>query len=111
LQEGQALLQAGAVSHNHFLFQRDGIDACLDAGNWAGAERCAAALEDFSSAEPLPFSSFHIARARALAAVGSGQPDAATLTAELNRLGKQGEQLGLQIALPAIEAAIQAIRG
>src|SRR6516162_1541675 len=30
LAEGEALLEAGAVSHNHLLFRRDAIDAYLD---------------------------------------------------------------------------------
>jgi hypothetical protein len=33
LEEGEALLRAGAVSHNRCLFGRDAIDACLGAGD------------------------------------------------------------------------------
>ena len=111
LKEGEALLQAGAVSHNHLLFRRDAIDAYLGAGDWEGAERSAAALEDYTRAEPLPFSGFYIARARALAARGGGRSDPTALAAELERLRKEGERLGLRVALPAIERAIKEIRG
>jgi hypothetical protein len=111
LVEGEALLRAGAVSHNHLLFRRDAIDACLDASEWEGAERSAAALEDFTRSEPLPFSDFYIARARALAAHGKNQSDTAELLAELERLREEGERLGLRVALPGIVEAIRARRG
>jgi tetratricopeptide (TPR) repeat protein len=111
LEEGEALLRAGAVSHNHLLFRRDAIDACLGAGDWEGAERSAAALEDYTGSEPLPFSDFYIARARALAARGGDRWDAAALAAELERLRDEGERLGLRVALPAIERTINEMRG
>jgi hypothetical protein len=110
LEEGEALLRAGAVSHNHLLFRRDAIDACLGAGDPEGAERSAAALEVFTRSEPLPFSDFYIARARALAARSANRSDAATL-AELERLREEGERLGLLVALPQIETAIKEMRG
>jgi len=111
LEEGEALLRAGAVSHNHLLFRRDAIDACLGAGDWEGAERSAAALEDYTGSEPPPFSDFYIARARALAARGGDRWDAAALAAELERLRDEGERLGLRVALPAIERTINEMRG
>jgi tetratricopeptide (TPR) repeat protein len=107
LDEGEALLRAGAVSHNHFLFRRDAIDACLGAGDWEGAERSAAALEDYTRAEPLPFSDFYIARARALASHARRSIAATALAAELGRLCETGERLGLRVALPGIEAAMR----
>jgi tetratricopeptide (TPR) repeat protein len=110
LEEGEALLRAGAVSHNHLLFRRDAIDVCLSAGDWDGAERSAAALEDFTGSEPLPFSDFYIARARALAARGGDRSEAAALAVELERLREEGERLGLRVALPAIEMAIKEMR-
>jgi hypothetical protein len=110
LEEGEALLRAGAVSHNHLLFRRDAIDACLGAGDWEGAERCAAALQDFTRAEPLPFSDFYIARARTLAAHGGQRLNAEALAAELERLREEGERLGLRVALPEIVKAIEEMR-
>ena len=69
LDQGEELLRAGAVSHNHLLFPRDAIEVYLEAGNWERAERCAAELEQYTRSEPLPFADFYIARGRALAAV------------------------------------------
>lgn len=111
LVESEALLRAGAVSHNHLLFRRDAVDACLGAGDWEGAERSAAALEEFTRSEPLPFSDFYIARARALAAHGAQRSNAASRAAELERLREEGERLGLRVALPEIVKAIEEMRG
>jgi hypothetical protein len=111
LEEGEALLRKGAVGHNHLLLRRDAIDACLDAGDWDGAERFAAALEDYTSAEKLAFSDFYIARARALAAHGRRATAAAVPASELERLRDTGERLGLRVALPQIDAAIRESRG
>ena len=72
LAEGERLLRAGSVAHNHFRFYRDAIDASLRAGEWDEAERLAAALEDFTRPEPLPWTDFYVARGRALAAWGRG---------------------------------------
>ena len=66
LREGEELLAAGAVSHNHLLFPRDAVDAYLDSGDWEGVERCAAAFERYTRSETLPFAEFYIARAGAL---------------------------------------------
>ena len=107
LEEGEALLRAGAVSHNHLLFPRDAVEAYLEAGDWEGVERTAAELEEYTRSEPLPFADFYIARARALAACGHGQSE----TMELERVREQGETLGLRVALPAIDLAINELRG
>jgi class 3 adenylate cyclase/tetratricopeptide (TPR) repeat protein len=104
LSEAEALLERGAVSHNHLLFRKDAIDACLEARDWDRAEHHAAALETFTRQEPLPWSDFLVARGRALAACGRGQ-SGARLSAELARLSADGERLGVLIALPAIERA------
>ena len=68
-------------------------------------DRYAAALEDYTRAEPLPLSDFFIARGRALAAFGRGRRDAA-LAAELERLRHDADRVGLRIALPALETAL-----
>jgi class 3 adenylate cyclase/tetratricopeptide (TPR) repeat protein len=105
LQEGDALLRAGAVSHNQLFFGRDAIEASLGAGNWDAAERFAAQLEEYTRAEPLPWSSFYIARARALAAAGRGDRSR-SLAIKLAGLLEEGERLGTMIALPRIRAAL-----
>jgi len=98
LEEGAALLEAGAVSHNHPLFRRDAIEAYLGAGDWEGMERSAAALAQYTRSEPMPFADFYIARARTLAASGRRQ-SGITALAELADLREKGERLGLRIAL------------
>ena len=68
-------------------------------------ERHAAALEDYTRPEPLPWAEFHIARGRALATFGRGSCDA-TLPAELRHLRDEGSGLGLHYALTRIGAAL-----
>jgi hypothetical protein len=104
LAEGERLLRAGSVAHNHFRFYRDAIDATLQAGEWDEAEQLAAALEEFTSPEPLPWTAFYVARGRALAAWGRGQKGGAS-KAELERLAGEARRAGLHLALPALEAA------
>lgn len=105
LDEGEALLRAGAVSHNQLFFGWDAIEVSLADGDWKAAERYAAALEAYTAAEPLPWSTFVVARARALAATGRGQLCHA-LRDELGRLLEEGERIGMTIALPRIRTAL-----
>jgi tetratricopeptide (TPR) repeat protein len=109
LEEGEALLEAGAVSHNHLLFRRDAIEAYLGARDWEGMERSAAALAQYTRSEPMPFADFYIARARTLAACGRRQSGITVLAAELADLREKSERLGLRIALAEIEKAINGL--
>lgn len=102
LARGEALLDAGTLAHNHMWFRRDAIDACLAAGDAGEAERHAAALERHMAAEPVPWSDFHVARARALANAARGRADDGTLRG----LRERGSALRLAAALPALDAAI-----
>jgi hypothetical protein len=111
LEEADALLRAGAVSHNHLVFPYYAIEAYFETGDWERMEHCAARLEQYTSSEPLPFADFLIARGRALAAFGRGQSDPRELTGELGRVRDQGEKLGIRLALPVIETAINQLRG
>jgi hypothetical protein len=105
LDEGESLLHAGAVGHNHLWFYHFAIEAALSTRAWDSVEHYAAMLEDFTRAEPLPWSDFFIARARALATFGRGGRDAA-LSTELERLRSDADRIGLRIAMPALEAAL-----
>ena len=58
LAQGERMLEAGSVSHNHFFFYPDAIEVSFDICDWDGAERYAAALEDFTRFEPLPWCNF-----------------------------------------------------
>jgi hypothetical protein len=111
LDEAEELLRAGAVSHNHLLFPRDAIEVYLEAGDWDRVEATAAQLEQYTQSEPLPFAGFYAARGRSLAAFGRGQSDMTVLAAELDRLCDDGKRLGILVALPGIEAALEELRG
>ncbi len=105
LDEGEQLLHAGSLGHNHFWFYRDAMDAALDDSDWDSVERYAAALETYTSAEPLPWTSLFIAKGRALAKFGRGKSDDATME-ELQHLLDEAKRVGLIMALPALEGAL-----
>jgi class 3 adenylate cyclase/tetratricopeptide (TPR) repeat protein len=105
LDEGEAILRAGAVGINYPWFYRDAMQACLTAGWWDEVDRYAAALEDQMRPEPVPWADFFIARGRGLSAYGRGRRDDA-LKAELERLRYDAARLGLRLALPALEAPL-----
>lgn len=107
LEEGEAVLRSGAISHNYFWFYRDAIEVSLNSGDWESVELYAAALEDYTRPEPLPWCDFFIARGRALAAFGQGRRGAETL-AELRRLREQAERRGFMTVLPTLDAALEA---
>ena len=77
----------------------------MNADDWDAAERYAAALEDYTRPEPLPWADFFIARGRALTRFGRSRRDAA-LGAELTRLQDEAERVGLRVAPPALERAL-----
>ena len=108
LDEGERMLEAGSVSHNHLFFYPQAIDTSLETGSWDHIERYASALEAFTRPEPLPWSDFFITRGRALAAYGRGERDD-TLLQELRRLKKLADQAGLKTATPSIESALAAM--
>lgn len=85
LAAGEALLQQGALSHNHFVFHDFAIQACLGSACWDEVLRYCDALETYTAAEPFPWVTFIIARGRALTRHGQGVRDA-QLVAELGRL-------------------------
>jgi tetratricopeptide (TPR) repeat protein len=109
LAEAEALLAAGSVSHNYIFFYHAAIEAALRADDWAAAERYAAALEDYTRPEPLPWADFIIARGRALAAWGRGERDGAAAE-RLRAVRDQAERAGLRSTVGAIEAALRAHR-
>src|SRR5439155_20886464 len=53
LAEGEALLEAGSLAHNHLWFRRCAIDIAIANGDWDEAERHADALAAFTAPEPL----------------------------------------------------------
>jgi hypothetical protein len=105
LEEGKTLLQSSSMGHNHFNFCEDGIDACLQAGDWDGVEWFARHLEDYTREEPLPFSDFIAARGRALADFGRGERGE-DLAARLRQLSEQARSVGLLFQVIAIDSAL-----
>jgi class 3 adenylate cyclase/tetratricopeptide (TPR) repeat protein len=105
LDEGEQVLRSGCIAHNALWYYRDAIEAALNAGDWDLTERYATEFEIRTSSEPLPWASFFIARARVLVAVGQRRRDDET-NQKLNLLYKQGEQVGIRAALPALARAL-----
>jgi class 3 adenylate cyclase/tetratricopeptide (TPR) repeat protein len=103
--EGESLLRAGSVAHNHFRFYRDTIEAALRATDWDEAERLAEALAAFAAPEPLPWTSFYAARGHALARWGRGKRSG-VLRSHLTGLAGEAGTAGLLLAVPAIERAL-----
>ncbi|KPK05678.1 MAG: hypothetical protein AMJ64_11100, partial [Betaproteobacteria bacterium SG8_39] len=105
LHEAEALLKAGAVSHNHFWFGFDAIDARLEWMDWDGIERSCAQLERYAAREPLPWSDFVIARGRALARFGRGERSD-ELRSALSALRETAARAEFNAALPALDSAL-----
>ncbi len=101
LAEGEALLAGGALSHNHYAFRADAIEASLQAGDALAARRHADALERYAGAEPTAWTEFTVARARALADALEGHADVAAIRA----LCERALALDLPVAVPALAAA------
>jgi hypothetical protein len=110
LDEAQELLRRGAVGHNHLCFYRDAMEASLATADWDDALRYAAALEEYTSAEPLPWSDLFIARARAIAGAHQGKRNPA-IRQELERVAQDLDQAGLRMYRTAVDAALRLCGG
>jgi hypothetical protein len=97
LEQGEAMLGPDAISHNHYWYRMDAIDATLEAGELDEALRHADALERYTAPEPTAWGAFIVARARALVAARRGQPSAALFEA----LRARAEAFGYAGLLPA----------
>ena len=105
LAEGMEMLGRGTVGHNYLWFHRESIEASLSAGDVEGVLRYAALLEDYTRAEPLPWSALFAARGRALAAAPrEGIPD--RMRGELARVQSSLLKAGIRPFLPAVEGAL-----
>ncbi|MBK6998487.1 MAG: AAA family ATPase [Rhodoferax sp.] len=105
LAEGEALLAGGSISHNHFDFHACAIDASLEARDFAAVERYCAALERYTVAEPIPWSTLAITRGRLLARHGRCETGT-DLESALHALRAQTARLGFDVWLPALDATI-----
>jgi hypothetical protein len=98
--EAEALLAQGCVGHNAIGYYRYGIEDALARREWSGVLEHAAALESYTSAEPLPYSGFLIARGRVLVGLAS-RPEDPALRRELDRLIAEAQRVRWPIAWPA----------
>ncbi len=108
LDEGEDLLRRGAVSHNHFWFYRDAIEAMLEAGDARAASRYAEQLRLYTQAEPLPWSDLFVARARVLARLRQGCANDAT-RAELTQVRGALARAELRAFLAPVDAALATV--
>ena len=108
LAEGERMLAAGAVSHNHFHFYTTAMETCLQSGEWDKVDRYASALESFTRPEPLPWCDFFIARGRTLSRYGQGQRDE-EIKKQLRHLQRKAADVGLRLANRQIEVALSAL--
>jgi hypothetical protein len=108
LTEAEELLRGDSISHNFLGFYPRAMETCLQMGEWNEVDRYAQALEDYTSAEPLPYADFFIASGRALAAFGRGNRDDGAMQ-EVQRLRDEAEHVGLKVAIPALEEALSSI--
>ncbi len=105
LRQGEAILQEGCASHNHFRFYRDAIEVSLREGLWDSVETYAETFQSYFAAEGSPWSDFVIARGRALAA--SAQDANVTLVTELRRLRDYASNVGMLASVSRFDQALQ----
>jgi hypothetical protein len=107
LEQGQQLLRSqNSLSHSQLFFYRNAIDTSLRWHDTQEALRYAADLADYVNAEPLPWATFVIERAQALAAVQSGR-QTTTVFQQLRALRAQAQEVGLPWSIPAIDRALE----
>lgn len=105
LDEGEALLAAGCVSHCYFEFYGNAIEVSLQQDQWAKARHYADALAVYTREEPLQWAQLLIERGKVLADIGEGK-----LTREsarsLQHLRESCIEMDFRMPLTAIEAAL-----
>ncbi|GAB4531271.1 MAG: hypothetical protein Tsb0020_47610 [Haliangiales bacterium] len=105
LAEAERLLRSGSGSHNYLYFYRYAIDLSLEHGDLGRVDHYADAFEDYMRAQPVPWSRFFVARARALARYARGHRDAHSQD-QIRDLYYEAERAGLQVASAALHSAL-----
>jgi predicted ATPase len=105
LAEAEHLLDAGSVSHNYFAFYVDAAESAFEHGQWDRMEYYADRMEAYAHAEPLPWSDFVSARARAMAAFGRGDRSP-EIFQQLRQLREQANAAGLVSQATQLDAAL-----
>ena len=103
--EAEQLLDAGAVSHNHFNYYLDATESAFDHSEWDRMQHYADRMAAYARNEPLPFSDFVVARAKALSEFGRGNRGPEVLNS-LRQLRKQAEAASLLGPVVPIDAAL-----
>jgi tetratricopeptide (TPR) repeat protein len=104
LTEGQSLLEAPTLGHNHFFFRRYAIEAELAAGRPDEARRHARALGEYAEREPTPLTDLVVRRGLLLADAAQDRLTPET-RAELHERGRIAERLGfVSLAKPMLAA-------
>lgn len=93
LAEGERMLAATALSHNHLFFFKGAMEAMLRLGDWDAAEAFADRLDAKFAAEPAPLMQLSSRRARILAACGR-RPASAELREGLAACAGEARRLG-----------------
>jgi tetratricopeptide (TPR) repeat protein len=105
LDEAEQMLATNGLAHNHLLFRRLAIDACLAAGESRSVRHHAQCLEERTRAEPLAWSDFIIRRARALAdRLDGGTED---WHARVAALVDEGTRIGLLVDTAPLRGALR----
>jgi hypothetical protein len=104
LAEGDKLLAAPTLGHNHFFFRRYAIDAELAVGHAEEARRHALALARYAEREPTPLTDLVVRRGMLLADAAAGRltPEG---RAELSERGNAAKRLGFANLAEAMLAA------
>jgi class 3 adenylate cyclase/tetratricopeptide (TPR) repeat protein len=108
LAEGQALLEKGSLSHNHIHYHLNAMELGLERIDAPLALHHAGALEAYTAAEPLPFATLFIARARAVVDVWC-DPQSAEARAHLERLKQTAQEAGMILDWPEPKAPHDAL--
>ena len=84
------------------------MDAALKVHDWSEVERYARILENYTEQEPLPWSTFYIARARELAKHGRGERSAVRIEA-LQGLRDRAVEAQMRSALPSLDRVLSTL--
>jgi tetratricopeptide (TPR) repeat protein len=110
LAEGESLLARDSVSHNHLEYRMHAIDVSLRFDDPAAALHHAAALEEYTREEPLPWAELVVARARALVRARESGLDAGTVGV-LREALEAIQRIGFHSQADALTATLQSWHG
>ncbi len=108
LEEAEAILAEGCVSHSYFEFYHHAIEVSLRERAWTEARRYADALADYTRAEPQAWTEIVVRRGRALADVGEGTVTKETMRT-LEELQATCRRHRFHLQLPGIESALATV--